>query len=583
MIVELDIRDGKYGSCSPLEPSAHGRITHRGGRKQDPVKMAKSVVTETNLELGLNSTKGSASPLNMDDEFLAEMGYKQELKRDYSTLEVFGISFSIMGLLPSIASTLAIGLTGGPVSLIWGWFITGFFLVAIGIGMSELASSYPTSGGLYFWSYHYAPKNMKIPLSFFIGITNSLALVGALCSITYGLAGQILSCASLAYPDLEVTDPMTYGVFAGCIILQTILTCASSAAVARLQSVSIYVNCFLIVLFFIALPIGTKRNVGGFNDGSYIFGDFENFSDWPDGWAFMQFGLMPAVWTIGAFDSCVHMSEEAKNPSKAVPVGIIGSITVCWILGFLINIVICACMVPDVDRLLNSSTGQPLAQIFLDSLGKKWAIAFMALISVGQFLMGSSVLVAISRQVWAFARDEGLPFSRIIKVVNKMYTPFNAICFSSIVSIIIGCLCLIGSTAANALFSLSILGNYVAWVTPQILRFVVKDANFIPGKFYLGDFWSPVINWISIAFQVFIIIMCSFPDYKHVDKETMNYSAVLNGGVWILALIYFYVYKRKKYFGPKSNLDEDQEEVLEFIEGLEGAEASSSDVHALKS
>jgi amino acid transporter len=507
----------------------------------------------------------------MDDEFLASMGYKQELHRDYSTLEVFGISFSIMGLLPSIASTISIGLTGGPVSVVWGWFISGFFLVSIGIGMSELASSLPTSGGLYFWSFHYAPKKVKIPLSFFIGITNSLALIGALCSITYGLAGQILACANLAHEDLVITDAMTYGVFAGCIILQTILTCISSAAVARLQSISIYVNCFLILLFFIALPIGTKKNVGSFNKASYIFGDFENFSDWPNGWSFFQFGLMPAVWTIGAFDSCVHMSEEAKDPSKAVPVGIIGSISVCWILGLFINIVICACMIPDIDRLFNSATGQPLAQIFLDSLGRKWAIAFMALISVGQFLMGSSVLVAISRQVWAFARDDGLPFSRFIKAVNKkVAAPINAICFSSLVSIIIGCLCLIGSTAANALFSLSVLGNYVAWVTPQLLRFLVKDANFIPGKFYLGPIWSPIVNWISIAFEIFIVILCCFPDYKSVTKETMNYSIVLNGGTWIIAFIYFYVYKRRVYNGPKSNLgDPEEEEVVEILDGLE--------------
>lgn len=523
--------------------------------------------------------EGVDGDINMDAEILASLGYKQELKRNYSTLEVFGISYSIMGLLPSIASTISIGLTAGPVGVVWGWFITGFFLIAIGIGMSELASSLPTSGGLYFWSYHYAPQSMKVWLSFFIGITNSLALCGALCSITYGLAGQILACANLSHQDLVITDPMTYGVFAGCIILQTILVCLSSNFVARLQSVSIYVNVFLILLFFIAVPIGTKNNIGSFNDGAYIFGDFENFTSWPNGWSFLQFGLMPAVWTIGAFDSCVHMSEEAKDPSKAVPIGIIGSIGVCWVVGFFINIVICACMVPDIQRLFDSPTGQPLAQIFLDSLGRKWAIAFMALITVGQFLMGASVLVAISRQVWAFARDDGLPFSSFIKVVNKkLATPIRAIIFSSIISLAIGCLCIVGSTAANALFSLSVLGNYLAWVTPQILRFVVPTAAFVPGKFYLGPFWSPVVNWISIFFQLFIIVMCCFPDDNVVAKDTMNYTVVLNGGAWILSMLYYFFYKRKYYFGPKSNLDPDDldPETAEVLEGLDAVESNGA-------
>ena len=49
----------------------------------------------------------------------AKLGYKQELRRNFGILEVFGIAFSIMGLLPSIASTLAYSLPGGMVGLVW--------------------------------------------------------------------------------------------------------------------------------------------------------------------------------------------------------------------------------------------------------------------------------------------------------------------------------------------------------------------------------------------------------------------------------------------------------------------------------
>lgn len=47
------------------------------------------------------------------------MGYKQELKRNFSTLEVFGIAFSIISLLPSIASTLSYSVPAGPVGMVW--------------------------------------------------------------------------------------------------------------------------------------------------------------------------------------------------------------------------------------------------------------------------------------------------------------------------------------------------------------------------------------------------------------------------------------------------------------------------------
>lgn len=111
-------------------------------------------------------------------------------------------------------------------------------------------------------------------------------------------------------------------------------------------------------------------------------------------------------------------------------------------------------------------------------------------------------------------------------------------------------------------------------VTPQILRFCSPTANFVPGKFYLGKIWSPIINWISILFQLLIIIMVCFPDNKQVTPDTMNYTIVVNGGTWIISMIYFYVYKYKTYTGPKSNLDDEVDDVLigtevEYNDGTE--------------
>ena len=98
-----------------------------------------------------------------------------------------------MGLLPSIASVLSLALPGGSVSLVWGWGIAGAFVLTNGLAMSELASAIPTSGGLYYYTYYYAPPKVKNLLSFVVGNSNSLALIAGLCSINYGLAGEILS------------------------------------------------------------------------------------------------------------------------------------------------------------------------------------------------------------------------------------------------------------------------------------------------------------------------------------------------------------------------------------------------------
>ncbi len=489
-----------------------------------------------------------------DNQLLAQIGYKPELKRYFSTLQVFGVAFSIMGLLPSIASVLGTALSGGSVGMIWGWACASVFIFLIGVSMAELGSAIPTSGGLYYWTYHYSPPSIKVPLSFLIGNSNSVALIGALCSVDYGLSNMVLAAVKLGDSTFEITNAKVYGVFVATVVSHICVCSVASAFVSRLQTVSIISNLGLIVLFFIAVPIG-KSQRGGFNDAKYIFGDLENLSDWPNGWEFMLC-WMPAIWTIGAFDSCVHMSEEAKNASKSVPIGILGSISACGIIGFFIMIVIGACVSKDIASVVGTDLGQPMVQFILDCLGKKWALAFTALMIICQWLMGASILVAISRQIWSFARDHGLPFSRIIRVVNKKWSvPIRSVIFGGVVGIIMGLLCLIGSTAANALFSLYVAGNYFAWGMPIFCRMVWARDTFVPGPFFTGKF-SPFINWVTIFYIIFVIFLAMFPSNKSVDKETMNYTVVINVGVWILSMCYYAIYARKHYNGPRKTIDD---------------------------
>ncbi|KAH3899077.1 probable GABA-specific permease [Saccharomycodes ludwigii] len=503
----------------------------------------------------------NAQTAHGDEALLAEIGYKQELKRQFSTIQVFGIAFSIMGLLPSIASVMGGGLTGGPVTLVWGWFISGLCILTIGISMAESASACPTAGGLFYWTGLYSPTRYKVSFSFIIGWVNSLALVSGVCSIAYGFAEEVLAAVVIQKDgNFDVTNGKTYGVFAAAVIGMTLSTCLASTAISRLQTFSIVANCFIILLLFIALPIGTKINRGGFNNGKFIFGTFENFADWNDGWQFCLQGFMPACWTIGAFDSCVHQSEEAKDASKAVPIGIIGSITTCWLLGWLILIVLMACVDPNLENVIDSEYGFALAQIIYDSLGKNWAIAFMSLIAFCQFLMGASIMTAVSRQVYAFARDNGLIFSRYIKMVHKKWSvPINAVIACCIGSLALGCLCLIDTAAANALFSLAISNNYVAWGFPTAMRLTFGRDIFKPGPFYLGKFWSPVVDWFSVIYQSFIIILVMFPSTQHnIAKDTMNYACVIGPGVVILSWLYYIAYQKKYYHGPISNLTDEE-------------------------
>ncbi|KAL2688843.1 amino acid/polyamine transporter I [Phyllosticta citricarpa] len=462
-----------------------------------------------------------------------------------------------MGLLPSIASTLTYSLPAGPVGLVWGWFVPSLFIFFIGLAMADLASAMPTSGGLYFWSHYFASPSTRNALSFLVGYSNTLGLIGGLCSIDYGFSLMLLSVVVIARDgEWEPSRGVIYAVFLACVLCHGVLASTLSKVMGKLQTVFVVANFVLIAATVIALPIGRADER---NDAAFIFGKVSNLTNWPTGWTFMLSWLSP-IWTIGAFDSCVHISEEAANATRAVPYGILMSIGSCWIFGWIIVIVIAACMSPDVSSILDSAYGQPMAQIYYDALGKRGAVGFMTLMFIVQFLMGLSILVAASRQTWAFSRDGALPFSSFFRPISKTfgYIPLRAVWGCVLLGAVLGLLSLIDSAAASALFSLGVAGNNVAWGTPIFCRLVWGEHKFKPGPFYTGRFSKP-IGWIAIAFMVFGTLLAMFPTGgPHPTVGNMNYTCVISVALWGGSLAYYYINARKWFTGPRTTLDTDE-------------------------
>jgi amino acid transporter len=199
----------------------------------------------------------------------------------------------------------------------------------------------------------------------------------------------------------------------------------------------------------------------------------------------------------------------------------------------------------------------------------------MSLLMIVQFLMGISILVAASRQTWAFSRDGALPFSGFFRHISKSFgdIPLRCVWGCALSAAILGLLCLIAPAAAQALFSLAVAGNNLAWGTPIFCRVVWGNAKFKPGPFYTGRLSKP-IAWLAIAFLVFGIVLSMFPiGGPNPTASTMNYTVVINMAVWGGSLAYYYIDARKWFTGPKItlNLDDlspEQEQAL-ADEGLE--------------
>lgn len=234
------------------------------------------------------------------------------------------------------------------------------FIFVVGLAMADLGSAMPTSGGLYWWTHYFASPKTRNALSFLVGYSNTLGLTGGLCSIDYGFSLMFLSVIVIA-TDGEWTpsNGVIYAVFLACVILHGVLASTLSKIMGKLQTVFVVANFLLITITIIALPIGRRHER---NDAKFIFATTGNLTTWPTGWTFVISWLSP-IWTIGGFDSCVHMSEEAANATLAVPYGILMSIGSCWIFGWIIVIVLAACINPDLEAVMGTPFGQPMAQV----------------------------------------------------------------------------------------------------------------------------------------------------------------------------------------------------------------------------
>ena len=188
-------------------------------------------------------------------------------------------------------------------------------------------------------------------------------------------------------------------------------------------------------------------------------------------------------------------------------------------------------------------------------------------------------MIAASRQSWAFSRDGAIPFSSFFRKVSKKirYQPVRMIWGVVVSAVIVGLLCIINSAASNALFSLAVAGNDLAWMMPILCRLVWGQDRFHPGEFYTGRFSKPIAV-TAIVYLAFAIILCMFPTmgpdptcksspsflswYILVSfikltlglAQDMNYTVVINGALWGGALLYYGLYARKTYKGPQTTV-----------------------------
>jgi len=400
-----------------------------------------------------------------------------------------------------------------------------------------------------------SPRYRNI-LCWIVGYANTIAMVAGIASINWACALQIATAVDIGSGGRSIlTNGQSYGIFCALIFSEAIICSFGTKLIARLQTTYVFANILLCLVVIVALPIATPKELK--NTASYVFGNFTNSSEWPDGLAFI-IGLLPPLWTICGYDSVIHISEESHNPAMAAPWGIVGSIVVAGVLGWVINVMLAFCMGPDLSAILSTPSNQPMAQIFLNSFGSSWTLVIWSFIILVQYMLCTSGVLVASRQSFAFARDGALPLSSILYQINTYTgTPVNTVLFDCLFALLVGLLAFLGPSAINAVFTASIAACYVAYMVPIAARFMF-DNNFKPGPFSLGAFGPPIAA-IGVTFMVFMVFVFCFPSNPGPDSVSMNYSSLVLGGVLLLAVAWYYlpVYGAVHWFhGPARNVEQ---------------------------
>src|SRR5882757_7499369 len=177
-----------------------------------------------------------------DERRLAELGYKQELKRSWSGFSNFAISFSIISILAGCFTTFYQAWNnGGPIAISIGWPVISAFILIIGLCMSELVSSFPTAGGIYYWAFRLGkPRD-----AWLTGWLNLTGLVAVIAGVDYGFATFFTTTMGLYDSWWDVTDlKLVFCVFLVTAVIHVLMNVYGAKIINTLQNVNVYWHVF---------------------------------------------------------------------------------------------------------------------------------------------------------------------------------------------------------------------------------------------------------------------------------------------------------------------------------------------------
>ncbi|KAK5943822.1 hypothetical protein PMZ80_003103 [Knufia obscura] len=466
----------------------------KGGQKQTAVheSMGHSLNPITSVAAG-----------EVTDKFTAVQGHSPVLRKNFSTLASLGLGFSITNSWIGYAASFGPNVVfAGPQSAIFGLLVAAVIQFFITLGLSEVASAFPSSGGQYHAVWLIASEKTKRFAAYIVGWCPSLA------AIPISLAHKF---------EHTVTQ---FGL--GCSILGAAIT-------------------FIVLLSM----------KGETRSASEVFGHSAGTSGWNHDTAWVL-GICNSLYALVATDAAIHVAEEMLAPSSQIPFILNTTILIGFVTTFPL-IIVMMFTITDLDAVL--SWPLPSLEVYYQATGSAAAATALQLIlTICLFTAIFAEWITCSRMVWSFARDNGTPFPQFFAHVDaKKKIPVRAMYVSMGFCALYGLLYFASSTAFNPIVTSSIICLNLTYVVPQAIL-LFRGRTLLPTRaLSLGPF-GYFVNGFSLFVVVIVSILLCFPIGIPVATDSMNYTSAVLAGLFIIVLgLWFTI--GKNFSGPAVDAD----------------------------
>ena len=507
------------------------------------------------------TTNYSNDDRHKDVAVLHSMGYAQELERRMSAFSNYAVSFSIICILSDGINSLGQATAGaGGASLGIGWPVGCVISGVFALGMAQIASAYPTAGGLYHWSSILGGRFAGW-LTAWLNLLGLITVLGAINAGTWGFFGSSIGAWFGVATDASTTEGFRNQIVfvAAITFVQAIINHFGIRLTARLTDFSGYLifavtivltlACFAFAEHWDWSRIWTFHNYTGdptLNAANELKGD----PVWPSKvsmtMAFLLSLLLP-IYTITGYDASVHTSEETQHATLAVPRAIVSSIMWGGAIGYLL-LVAFLLMLPDLDQAASQGWN-----VFFWAMQQRVPAAtrnvLYALIFLAQALCGLATVTSASRMIYAFARDGGLPAASLLASVSpRLRTPAAAIWSAAIAALLFvwGAKWLENSGAPvySVVVSCTVIFLYLSCVVPIALGLIAYGGPKWPrmGPWTMGRAAFSSAALLSVASMLGIFILGVQPPNQLAFKVTIGFV--------LLSVLVWFGFERRRFRGP---------------------------------